>query len=222
MDRVVPRQTGRGGVLVSVKHSPERRKLRYTLAMTLRLFACLDLPPDVAAQLVRLQRGVGGAAWRPQENLHITLRFFGDVSEPDADDLDAALDSVGQLHAPMEVQLKGADWFGKEEPHTLFVGVAANTELTSLAAAVDRAARSVGLKLDPRKFHPHVTLAYLRYPALDRVQSFCQRLALFESRPFRVAGFFLWSSQRRQGAPSLYREEAVYPLLAPAKAGGTD
>jgi 2'-5' RNA ligase len=181
--------------------------------MSLRLFACLDLPPDIADQLVRLQRGVPGAAWRPRENLHLTLRFFGELSPPIADDLDAALDEEGQAIAPFTLQLKGADWFGKDEPHALYLGVAPNPQLSQLAAACERAARRIGLKPEPRKFHPHVTMAYLKYPQLDRVASFAQRLALFESRPFEAAAFFMWSSQLRADAPSLYREEAVYPLL---------
>jgi RNA 2',3'-cyclic 3'-phosphodiesterase len=181
--------------------------------MSLRLFACLDLPPDVVDQLTRLQRGVAGAAWRPRENLHITLRFYGDVSEPVADDLDAALDAEGQSLAPFDVQLKGADWFGKEEPSSLYVGVAPNDALASLIAACERAARSVGLRPEPRRPHPHVTVAYLRATPMDRAAAFARRLALFESRPFRVNGFFLWSSRIRHNAPSLYREEAAYPLL---------
>jgi 2'-5' RNA ligase len=181
--------------------------------MSLRLFACLDLPPDVADQLVRLQRGVPGAAWRPRENLHITLRFFGPVPENTADDLDAALEEAAQSTAPFSVQLKGADWFGKDEPHSLFAGLAPNPPLLALAAECERAARRVGLKPEPRKFHPHVTLAYLSLPPVARVAAFAQRLALFESRPFMVNAFFLWSSHLRTGAPSLYREEAVYPLL---------
>lgn len=181
--------------------------------MSLRLFAALDLPPDVVDRLMPLMRGVGGAMWRPRENLHITLSFFGDVAENVADDLDAALDEVGQGIAPFEVQLKGADWFGKDEPHALYIGVADNAALAHLAARCERAARRVGLKPDTRKYTPHVTVAYLRAPALDRVASFAQRLALFESRPFKVEGFFLFSSHTRANAPSIYTEEAAYPLL---------
>jgi 2'-5' RNA ligase len=188
--------------------------------MSLRLFACLDLPPDIADQLVRLQRGLAGASWRPVENLHVTLRFFGDTPEPVADDLDAALDAVGQGMAPFTLKLKGADWFGKDEPHTLFIGVAEPTALIQLASACERAARSVGLKPETRKYLPHVTLAYLNGAApVDRVHAFCRRLALFESRPFSVQGFYLWSSLLRSGGPSVYREEAVYPLLGGPPAG---
>jgi RNA 2',3'-cyclic 3'-phosphodiesterase len=181
--------------------------------MSLRLFACLDLPPDIAAQCVRLQRGVGGAHWTPQENLHITLRFFGPVAETAADDLDAALDIAGQGIAPFQLQLKGADWFGKELPHNLHLKVAPSPGLAKLAAACERAGRGVGLKLEARKFTPHVTLAALNGAALERVHAFAHRLALFESRQFWVEGFFLWSSRARPGAPSLFREEAAYPLL---------
>lgn len=181
--------------------------------MSLRLFACLDVPPDVADRVVAVQKGVPGARWRPRDNLHITLRFFGDVPEDKADDLDAALDVIGQGMAPFDVQLKGADWFGKDEPRALYLGVADSPPLIRLAQACDRAARSVGLKADPHKFTPHLTVAYLAGSPLDRVVRYAQRLALFESRAFRVEGFYLWSSRVRADAPSLYREEAAYPLL---------
>jgi hypothetical protein len=58
-----------------------------------------------------------------------------------------------------------------------------------------------------------VTIAYLSGAALDRVQSFEQRLGLFEAPPFDVASFGLYSSVTRKSAPSHYRLEAEYPLL---------
>lgn len=180
--------------------------------MSLRLFAALDLPDDVAERLIALQKGVPGAKWRPRENLHLTLRFFGEVAEPDAEEIDAALAEVAERTAPFELQLFGAGSFGKDRPHSLWLGVRDNAALTKLAADCERAARRAGCRPEPRKFTPHVTLAYLGNADLQRVQAFEQRLGLFESQPFRAEGFGLYSSQIRKSAPSLYRLEADYPF----------
>lgn len=180
--------------------------------MSLRLFAALDLPDEIAAALMALQRGVPGAKWRPRENLHLTLRFFGDVAEPIADELDAALDDIAAGTAPFELVLKAAGAFGKADPHTLWIGTGESAALAKLAADCERAARRVGLKPEPRKFTPHVTLAYLAGAELSRVQAFEARLGLFESAPFRVESFALYSSWLRKSQPSLYRLEADYPL----------
>jgi RNA 2',3'-cyclic 3'-phosphodiesterase len=181
--------------------------------MSLRLFAALDLPDEIADALLPVMRGVPGAKWRPRENLHLTLRFFDSVAEPVADDLDAALEEVAQGAAPFDVQLKGAGFFGGEQPHALWAGVAPNDALKRLAADCERAARLCGLKPETRKFTPHVTLAYLSGSTLERVVAFEKRLALFETAPWTVTGFVLLSSHVRRNAPSLYREEASYALL---------
>lgn len=180
--------------------------------MSLRLFAALPIPDDVAERLVALQRGVGGAHWAPRDNLHLTLRFFGDIQEPAAEELDAALEAAARGAPVFDVQLKGAGFFGGAEPHSLHIAAAENTALRALAAACERAARRSGLKPETRKYIPHVTLAYLNHVELRRVTAFEQRYALFESWPWRVEEFGLYSSQIRKNAPSLYRLEASYPL----------
>ncbi len=181
--------------------------------MSLRLFAALDLPDDVAERLLALMKGVPGARWRPRENLHLTLRFFGEIAEPVADDIDAELALIAEANPPFELQLKAAGSFGGAEPHALWIGAAQSPALTKLAADCERAARRAGLKPEPRKFMPHVTLAHLNGAPLDRVRAFESRLGLFETRPFRADSFGLYSSQTRRSAPSLYRLEADYPLM---------
>ncbi len=180
--------------------------------MSLRLFAAIAIPDDIAERLLALQRGVPGAKWRPRENLHLTLRFFGEVAEPVAEEIDAALDEVANATAQFDVQLKSAGSFGKEDPHTLWIGAGENDALKKLAADCERAARRAGLKPETRKFAPHVTLAYLNNAELGRVHGFESRLGLFESRPFVVESFGLYSSWTRKSAPSLYRLEAEYML----------
>jgi 2'-5' RNA ligase len=181
--------------------------------MSLRLFAALEIPDEIADGVMPLMRGVGGAKWRPRENLHITLRFFGEVQEPVADDIDVELSQVADDTPPFEIALKGAGSFGGADPHALWLGVSDSAVLKKLAADCERAARRVGLKPESQKYTPHVTIAYLSNAALDRVQAFQQNYALFETPPFRVERFGLYSSVTRHGAPSLYRLEVEYPLF---------
>src|SRR5262245_29411698 len=179
--------------------------------MSIRLFAAIALPDPVAERLLPLMKGVPGAKWRPRENLHMTLRFFGEVAEPVADDIDAALAEVTDATAPFELRLKSAGAFGGADPHALWIGAAESEPLKKLATGCERAARRSGLKPEPRKFAAHVTLAYLAGAPLDRVHAFEQRLGLFEAPPFIVDTLSLYSSWVRKSAPSLYRLEAEYP-----------
>ena len=154
--------------------------------MSIRLFAAIALPDEVIERLVPLMKGVPGANWRPRENLHLTLRFFGEVTEPVADDIDAALAAIADATAPFELRLKGAGAFGGADPHALYVGAAESEPLKKLAADCERAARRSGLKPESRKFTAHVTIAYLGGAPLDRVHAFESRLGLFEAPPFQV------------------------------------
>src|SRR5215510_6944838 len=129
--------------------------------MSIRIFAALDLPDDVAERLLALMRGVPGAKWRSRENLHLTLRFFGEVAEPVADEIADALDDVASGARPFELQIKGVGSFGGEFRRTLWAGVAESAALKQLAADCERAARRCGLKPEGRKFAPHITLAYV-------------------------------------------------------------
>ncbi len=178
--------------------------------MSLRLFAAIPLPDDLRARLRPLQRGVSGAAWRPPENFHLTLRFFGEVTE----DLAAALDDeLARVRGqPFDVTLCGAGWFGGARPSALWVGVAPSAPLTTLAGRCERAARRAGLAPESRKFTPHVTLAYCHGTAPPDAARFVERLARFKADAMTVDRFHLYSSWMGKG-PSRYVAEAEYPLV---------
>lgn len=180
--------------------------------MSLRLFAALPLPEEIRARLRPLQRGVSGAAWRPPENFHLTLRFFGEVTEDLAEELDDELARVRV--APFALTLQGAGWFGGARPNALWVGVAASPPLTTLAGQCERAARRTGLPPEGRKFAPHVTLAYCHGATAQDAARFAERLGRFQTPAIAVDRFHLYSSWMGKG-PSRYCVEAEYPLTGP-------
>ncbi len=176
----------------------------------IRLFAALAVPPEIGRGLMTRQTGIEGARWRPLEALHVTLRFFGEVREDVARDLDSALMEV--RGRPFEIVLEGAGAFGEgADVNAVWAGVAENAELRRLAEACETAARRAGLKPEKRRYRPHVTLAYLRRPGPAEVGAWVQANNLLRSPPIEVDRFGLYSSTLG-GEGSHYRLEAEYPL----------
>lgn len=176
------------------------------------LFAAIKMQPRTVAALSRIQKGVSGARWTEPEKFHITVGYFGEVEDDQAEDLDRELARL-RLTA-FELSLKGVNHFGKTEPHSLWAGVNPHPSLSRIHDHCRVAARRVGISMEKRKFIPHVTLAYLKKDAsIDRLIRFEQRLADFEAGPFLVDEFFLFSSWKKERGPNLYRMEASYPLL---------
>jgi 2'-5' RNA ligase len=113
---------------------------------------------------------------------------------------------------PFELALKGVGEFGGRDTRALWAGVAANGALTHLAAKIESALQRMGLPAETRKFSPHVTLARLRDAPAAKVRAFLSAHSLFDSGPFAVRAFTLYSSfQTPKG--SLYRAERTYDLL---------
>lgn len=185
----------------------------------IRLFAAVAIPEDVRRALQRRQDGLPGARWRPPESLHVTLRFYGEVRQDAARDLDAEL--LAAAGRPFDLSLQGAGAFGEgDDIHAVWAGVADSAPLRRLARACERAARRAGLKAERRAYRPHVTLAYLRRPDAARVAAWIQEHNLLKSPPFRIDRFGLYSSwPTREG--SAYRLEAEYPLGSSARQAST-
>ena len=174
----------------------------------IRLFAALPIPDDIAAALVRRQGGIENARWRPADSLHLTLRFFDDLREDVARDLDTELLSVRA--EPFDLVLEGAGAFSEEgEPRVIWAGVAETPALTRLAKACESAARRAGIRPEPRAFRPHVTLAYLRHADPVQVAHWVQANNLLHSPPIRIDRFGLYSS-RLGGEGPAYSLEAEY------------
>jgi len=176
----------------------------------IRLFAALAIPREIGRALQARQAGIEGARWRPLEALHVTLRFFGEIRQDVARDLDAELMTIGGR--PFEIRLEGAGSFGDaSDINAVWAGVADNPELRRLAEACEGAARRAGLKPEKRNYRPHVTLAYLRHADPAKVAAWIQANNLLKSPPITVDRFGLYSSMLgREG--SHYRLEAEYPL----------
>jgi len=177
----------------------------------IRLFVALELPTGVRERLTVLQGGVPGARWMTDNQLHLTLRFIGEVDGNVAHDIDDALSGIRAPSFKMEIA--GVGEFGGRNARALWAGIRANGALTHLQKKVETALQRIGLPPDERKFSPHVTLARLKVPPREKLMQFLTHHALFASGPFPVDRFTLFSSHLGSGG-SVYHPERVYPLTS--------
>ncbi len=178
-----------------------------------RLFVAIDLPEDVKEGLAWMTGGMPGARWIAEEDFHLTLRFIGEVDGGVFDDLSNAFESIRE--EGFELQLKGLGHFPpRREPKVLWAGVEPSPQLQRLRDAVDRICTRYGVERDPRKFHPHVTLARLSGASIGRVTQFLADNAMYRSRTFPVTEFHLYSSTLHPAGATHHREHS-YPLITP-------
>jgi 2'-5' RNA ligase len=175
----------------------------------MRLFVALSIPDSVAQELLFIQGGVPGAHWQTREQLHLTLRFIGEVDGGAASDIDEALSAI---RAPrFSLALKGVGEFGGKKPHALWAGVRDAEPVRRLNRKIETALQRIGLPAETRKFTPHVTLARLRAAPWERVMQYIAGHALYAAAPFEVGEFALYSSTLTPNG-SLYVPQTVYPL----------
>jgi RNA 2',3'-cyclic 3'-phosphodiesterase len=174
-----------------------------------RLFTALEIPRDAALSLSLLRGGLPGARWIDVENYHITLRFIGDVEGHVADEIANALDRVRR--PAFQLKLSGVGAFGSKKPHSIFAGVEASPDLTSLQGEIERICQRLGVPADPRKFTPHVTLARLRNTSPIDAAYYLSARGNFSAAPFKVGRFVLMSSRDSVGGGPYVIEE-VWPL----------
>jgi len=175
-----------------------------------RLFVCVEIPEPQKQALARLSGDVPGARWLEPDEMHLTVRFIGEVDGVVFRDV---MDALGEVRlAPFELTLRGVGHFPpRGEPRVLWAGLERSPELKALHDKVESALVRVGLEPERRKFSPHVTIARLKNTPERAVGSFMAMHGLFRAEPFRVEEFHLYSS-RLSAKRAVHRSEAVYPL----------
>ncbi len=174
-----------------------------------RLFVAIRPPEHVRDLLIDAMDDSPDFRWQDDGQLHVTLRFVGEVDRPKADDL---ADALGRVRSPgFELRIKGVGRFEQRSAGALWVGVEPKEKIAALAAKVERVCQQVGLEPERRAFHPHITLARWKGRRTREVAGFLERTRGISSEPFEVDAFILFESRlSRHGAH--YEPVASYAL----------
>lgn len=169
-----------------------------------RLFVAIEPPPEIKAVLLGTMGGIAGARWQDEAQLHLTLRFIGEVDRHQANDIAAALQTL--RYPPFDIAISGVGTFDTRGLiHTLWAGVTPHDALTTLHNKVNRTLRTVGIPPDPRAYAPHITLARLNR-STGPLDGFLTQHAGLATAPFRVGDACLYESQ-------LTADGAVYDIV---------
>lgn len=174
-----------------------------------RLFVALRPPHAVRARLIAVMHGISAARWQVDEQLHLTLRFIGEVDHHRAEDIAAAL---GALHAPaVTARIAGVSLFERHgRPHMVWAGVEPLAPLAALHRKVDQLLARVGVPPETRAFLPHITMARLNRGS-GPVAPFLALNSDLASPPFTFGHVTLYESEMGHGG-SRYHPVARYPL----------
>ena len=176
----------------------------------IRLFVAIAIPEPVRDRMALLAGGVPGAKWIDSENMHLTLRFIGEVPEDRMADIHHGLSRIRQ--PAFDLILSGIGYFKQgRNPTVLWVGVERNDALQQLHDRIEQALQREGFDSDGRRYSPHITLARLQRAPEAKVAAFVAQHNLFRTQPIRVETFALFSSFLSSSG-SIYTVEAEYPL----------
>jgi 2'-5' RNA ligase len=134
------------------------------------MFIAIELPDTVRknliAQINHLRQAFPEvrASWNREENLHLTLKFLGDIPVKKVEELSRATGRAARSVSPFELSISGSGVFPtKAQPRVLWIGIEDQSgSLTRLHRALEDECAASGFERDSRPFHPHLTIARLR------------------------------------------------------------
>jgi len=175
-----------------------------------RLFIAIDLPETIKKNLDSMSFGIPGAKWVTPEQLHLTVRFIGEVDGALFHDIKDVLDEIN--FNSFSLQLKGVGYFPpRGAPRVLWIGLEKSEPLQLLRKKIDAALLRARVEPEGRKFSPHITLARLKNSPIHKITNFLSGNGLFSQEPFPVQDFKLYSSiLSPKGA--YHKVERIYPL----------
>lgn len=189
----------------------------------IRAFIAIDLSQEIQSRLEsvsdELQNRVGRAPvrWVPTENIHLTLKFLGDVSVANLEVLKKILAAETQAHHPFEMSVGELGAYPSlQRPRVLWVGVEAPPELQSIQRGIENETARLGYDREKRAFSAHLTIGRISRNATSKdVRRIGETLSAYKLGflgATRVKEVKLFQSDLRPGG-------AVYTCISAAALG---
>jgi len=182
-----------------------------------RLFVALRLPEELVAGVVevqeRLRRALADVKWVEPKNLHLTLKFLGDVPEGRVADVRRGLEAASEIQ-PFRIALGGVGAFPSPgNPRVIWVGLTEGVaRFSRLAGAVDRALADKGFVPEVRPPSPHLTIGRVRGPAnLDALKRLMGEIGAADVGGFECTEMRLYRSVLTARGP-LYTILGAFPF----------
>jgi 2'-5' RNA ligase len=186
-----------------------------------RLFVALEIPSAVRdnlsaflSEMRALTENIGDkrVRWVWPENLHVTLKFIGEVADAKLDGIRAALAMV-RADGPLDLRVRGMGFFPDEERTTVvWTGLVVTAGLPALVEAIDGAVATQGIRKENRPFLAHLTLARFAPPGIQRgLLAAINKNREREFGSFQASEFHLIESKLKPSGAE-YTSLASFPL----------
>jgi 2'-5' RNA ligase len=197
--------------------SESRSKEDHRDKSAIRTFICLEIPPSTKERIARLQSSLrridAQVSWVKPANIHLTLKFLGDVPATQMDSVCEAASRAAHSVSSFEIEVSGAGCFpSQKSPRVLWVGLASIAEsLKRLHRAVEDELAREGFPPEAKRFSPHLTLGRMRSPRNS--SELAEELIRqgFEAETFRAEELIVMRSDLNPGG-SIYTPQSIIRL----------
>jgi 2'-5' RNA ligase len=191
----------------------------------LRAFIAIEIPPNIQVaiekQTARLRQALGDETvrWIPAQNMHLTLKFLGDIASSHVDFLKQLLTREATLHSQFDLQIGGLGSYPtSRRPRILWVGLHIPAELVALQKSIETGTTRLGYEQEERDFAPHLTIGRVRQNAspadLPKIRAAMDNIQLGNIGTARVDSVHLFKSELQPNG-SVYTKLFSAPLSKP-------
>lgn len=179
----------------------------------MRTFLAIEIPDKLKRKIDNFIADARDAElpikWVQFNNLHITLKFLGEIDEPQKQEIESIIIDLCKCHIPFEMNLEGIGCFPHpRNPRVLWIGVKQGIELlTDISCEIEKKFSDLGFK-EEKRFHAHLTIG--RVKKACSVDSILSKRFISENFPVTSIAFF---------KSSLTSQGPVYEALAKFKLG---
>lgn len=190
---------------------------------SMRAFIAIDFDESIRRKLAGLQdtlrRRAGRLSWVAPDNLHLTIKFLGEIDACRVETISAALDQIAARIEPFEIMLRGVGVFPPRGlAHVLWAGVqpivaGAHDPLKALHRASEDGLADLGIAREDRPFSPHLTLARNKSSVDRDLRRSLEHGAEFAAGPQRINAVTFYESQLGASGPT-YRVISTHRLAS--------
>jgi 2'-5' RNA ligase len=182
-----------------------------------RTFICIEIPASIKERIGALQQSMrridAQASWVKPENIHLTLKFLGDVESSRLDRVRDAVERASGSTSRFQVTVGAVGCFpSTKSPRVLWVGLAGMPdELSTLHKRIEDSLAREGFPREAKRFSPHLTIARLRAP--QNAARLAEDLIAtgFEPEAFEAREVIVMRSDLNPSG-SIYTPQAIIPL----------
>ncbi len=176
----------------------------------MRLFTAIEFDDLIKSQLLDLRDNLHGLKWVRENQLHLTLRFIGNVDDGQAAILNQQFQKIQDSSLRLKIQGVGV-FPDTSRARILWAGIVAERNLFALQEKIEEAIVKSGLEPETRAYHPHITLARIKYVDREILKNYLEKHREWSLETVYINSFHLVESTLNRDG-SIYHNIGTYQL----------